>query len=106
MSGFDGTNGVCSSTQGLRGLGAAALVSFAALLAFPAVAPANVPFKTINASGPMEAITIGNDLSCQVKLTQDSVNSFYPPNTSPGDCGVFAKASGSLLRSPDWDLHD
>lgn len=106
MSGPERINGVGASGRGLRGWGVAALASLAALLASPAVSPANVPFKTITSSGPIEAITIGNDLSCQVKLTQDSVNSFYPPSTSPGDCGVFAKKSGSALRSPDWDSHD
>lgn len=106
MSGPESINGVGASGRGLRGWGVAALASLAALLAFPAVSPANVPFKTITSSGPIEAITIGNDLSCQVKLTQDSVNSFYPPSTSPGDCGVFAKKSGSALRSPAWDSHD
>lgn len=85
----------------------AVILSFvaAALLALPAGAAANVPFKRISSPGPIQSIWIGNDLSCQAKLTQDPVNSFFPPSRAPGDCGLFVAKEG-VVYSPDWALHD
>ncbi|HYU61418.1 MAG TPA: hypothetical protein VEK39_11710 [Solirubrobacterales bacterium] len=86
-------------------LGAA--LAAAAALALPAGAGANVPFQDINSPGPISNIFVGNELSCQVKLTQDDVFSYYPPSTRPGDCGTFLQVEGdSTVFGPDFGNHD
>ncbi len=81
------------------------LVIAMAALTLPTGAAANVLSQTISSPGPFESITLGNDLSCQVKLSQDTDFSFYPPDTSPGDCGTFLKVNGTVY-SPDFANHD
>ena len=96
-----------------RGRGARRCVVLAALaatamLALPTVASANVPFQRITSPGPISDIYLGNELSCQVKLTQDEVFSYYPPAVAPGDCGTFLQINGvsANVYSPDFDAHD
>jgi hypothetical protein len=86
-------------------ISAGLLISMLMLVIGPAAARANVPFQIINSSGPIDQITIGNDLSCQAHFKGDAVFSFYPSATSPGDCGTFLAASGSVY-SPDFGSHD
>jgi hypothetical protein len=92
------------------GWGAAtSLVAVLAALALPVGAGANVPFQDINSPGPLSNIYVGNDLSCQVKLTQDEVFSYYPPATRPGDCGTFLQIDGTPgnpVFAPDFEAHD
>lgn len=83
----------------------APLVLALAFAAIPASAGAAVPFKQINGSGAVGAITLGNELSCQVKLNAEQFNSFYPANSAPGDCGTLVETGGTLY-SPDWQNHD
>jgi hypothetical protein len=102
--------GMGSSRRGRgarRGVVVAALAA-AAVLALPAVASANVPFQRITSPGPISDIYLGNELSCQVKLTQDEVYSYYPPAVAPGDCGTFLQINGvsSDVYSPDFGAHD
>jgi hypothetical protein len=93
-----------TSIRARRRLAMAPGILAMALLAAPAHTQANVPFKRISSPGPIESIWVGNDLSCQAKLTQDNVNSFFPPSVAPGDCGIFI-ARGGVIYSPNWALH-
>jgi hypothetical protein len=68
-------------------------------------ATAAVPFVDIGTpGGPLINVSIGNDLSCQVKHTGDSQLEFYPPAATPGDCGTFL-AVGGTLYTPDFSNH-
>jgi hypothetical protein len=100
-------------TEGHSGRGRrwrAALVAplaVAAMAVATAPASANVPFQHISSPGPVSDIYLGNDLSCQVKLTQDLVFSYYPPAVAPGDCGTFAQVGANpAVYAPDFDAHD
>lgn len=67
---------------------------------------AAVPFVDIGTpSGPLTQVAVGNDLSCQAKHTGDSANEFYPSSSTPGDCGTFLVAGGTLF-APDFANHD
>jgi len=86
-------------------LGAAAAAT--AALALPAGAGANVPFQDINSPGPISNVYVGNELSCQAKLTQDDVFSYYPSSSRPGDCGTFLQVEGDpTVFGPDFQNHD
>jgi hypothetical protein len=89
------------------GVALAAPLAIAAFV-LPASASANVPFQQIQAPGPISDIWLGNELSCQVKLTQDQVYSYFPPNTAPGDCGTFLQVGppGSPVFAPNFSAHD
>jgi hypothetical protein len=90
-----------------RALALTAGIAAVAALALPAGAGANVPFQQITSPGPISDIWIGNELSCQAKLTQDDVYSYYPPSTAPGDCGTFAQIEGSPnVFGPNFGAHD
>jgi hypothetical protein len=57
--------------------------------------------------GPISDIYLGNELSCQVKLTQDSVFSYYPPSVAPGDCGTFLQREPNpTVFAPNFGAHD
>jgi hypothetical protein len=88
-----------------RGIGVAswvALLAFAlALLVVPPVATAD---QSVVSTGPIENLTVGDDLSCQVAYIQGGTFEFYPPATSPGDCGTFVSVNGTLY-APDFALH-
>jgi hypothetical protein len=88
----------------------AALVAPLALAAMafaPATASANVPFQHITSPGPISDIYVGNELSCQAKLTQDLVFSYFPPSVAPGDCGTFLQVDpGATVFAPDFAAHD
>ena len=62
------------------------------------------PFADIASVGPLTHVYLGNELSCQVDHTGDSVHEFYPPNTIPGDSGTFI-AMGGTLYAPDFIAH-
>lgn len=84
-----------------------AAVAATAALALPAGAGANVPFTQITSPGPISDIYLGNELSCQVKLTQDQLFSYFPPSTAPGDCGTFLKIVGQPnVYAPNFGAHD
>jgi len=88
-----------------RSLWTLALV--AALMAASAVAAlAAPPSQDIGvASGPLDKIAIGNDLSCQLQHVGDTTFEFYPPSATPGDCGSFVSVDGALF-APDFANHD
>ena len=91
-------------TRGQRCAAVAAAVSAAlALGAGPAAAA--VPFKEIGSAGPLTSVAIGNELSCQVAHTGDSVLELFPSSVKPGDCGTFV-AVGDTLFAPDFANHD
>jgi hypothetical protein len=52
--------------------------------------------QTIVASGPIQSIDLGDDLGCQVGYVNDTDFEFFPPSTSPGDCGTFLAVDGTL----------
>lgn len=61
-------------------------------------------YRSIGATGPIESIAVGDELSCQVAYVNDTALEFYPPSTTPGDCGTFL-AVGGTLYAPDFDSH-
>ena len=76
-----------------------------ALWASAGSALAAVPFVDIGTpSGPLTQVAVGNDLSCQAKHTGDTSNEFFPSSTTPGDCGTFLVAAGTLF-APDFANH-
>ena len=83
----------------------AALVCCAlvALLAAP-VAQGATPFVDVASTGPLTHIYLGNELSCQVAHEGDTSLEFYPPETTPGDCGTFL-ATGGQLYAPEFTAH-
>ena len=86
---------------------AVAGVAATAAMAMPAGAGANVPFQQISSPGPISDIWVGNELSCQVKLTQDQVYSYFPPSTAPGDCGTFLQVTPNpAVYAPAFGDHD
>ena len=79
----------------------AALVASAVMLVVvPATAGA---YQIITTSGPIKELHVGDDLSCQVSYG-DSSYEFFPPDTSPGDCGVFLADSDNLF-APSFHDH-
>ena len=80
------------------------VVALVALL-LPATASANVPFKEITSTGPIETIWLGDELSCQVLLEGDEDFAFFPSSTAPGDCGTFLTL-GTDEFGPNFDEHD
>jgi hypothetical protein len=60
--------------------------------------------RDIGSVGPLEHIYLGNELSCQVDLTDDTVFSFFPSGTRPGDCGTMLAAAGTVY-TPDFAGH-
>jgi hypothetical protein len=81
--------------------------AFVASLAVASTASANVPFQEIRSPGPISNLWVGDDLSCQAKLTQDEVYSYFPPATAPGDCGTFLQvAPNPAVFAPDFEAHD
>jgi hypothetical protein len=82
-----------------------AVASAAATLVLCAfAAPPALAEQTITSAGPITELTVGSDLSCQVSYGDPSFE-FYPPNTSPGDCGTFLAAGGTLY-APDFAAHN
>lgn len=82
----------------------------------PAAAPANpakpVPpssgrsalsttYRSLISTGPLTRISIGNELSCQIRFLGDSDLELYPPDTTPGDCGTLL-AVGRKLYTPNF----
>jgi hypothetical protein len=61
-------------------------------------------YQSISATGPIESIALGDELSCQVSYVNDTALEFYPPSTTPGDCGTFL-AVGGTLYAPDFGEH-
>jgi hypothetical protein len=82
----------------------ACLVAVLGLLIGAASATAAVPNVDIGAS-PLQNVSVGNDLSCQVKHTGDSALEFFPSSATPGDCGTFIAAGGKVF-GPDFSQHD
>lgn len=83
----------------------ACIAAAALLLGAAGNASAAVPFVDLGASsGPLTSVAIGNELSCQVKHTGDTSLEFYPPSTTPGDCGTFLAVNGNLF-TPDFSNH-
>jgi hypothetical protein len=70
-----------------------------------APATAAVPFTEITSSGPLPAIALGNELSCQVSHTGDAQFELFPSGTKPGDCGTLV-AIGPTLFAPAFSQHD
>lgn len=75
-------------------------------LALPASAGAAVPFQDEGvAAGALNHVIVGNELSCQVQHVGDTTFEFFPPGATPGDCGTFLSAAGTLF-TPDFANHD
>jgi hypothetical protein len=88
-------------TRGISVASWAALALALAFLVLPSVAAAN---ESVASTGPIENLTVGDDLSCQVSYIQGGTFEFYPPDTSPGDCGTFVSVDGTLY-APNFALH-
>jgi uncharacterized repeat protein (TIGR01451 family) len=67
-------------------------------------AVAATPHQDIASTGPLTHVYIGNDLSCQVAHTADTVLEFFPSSVIPGDCGTFLAVGGNLY-APDFANH-
>jgi hypothetical protein len=80
------------------------VVAALALLIGAGSASAAVPNVDIGAN-PLPNVSVGNDLSCQVKHTGDTALEFYPSGSTPGDCGTFIAGGGSVY-GPNFDAHD
>jgi hypothetical protein len=82
------------------------LVPVAASAVLAGSAAAATPSADIAGAGKLEHITIGNELSCQVKYQGESAFQFYPSSVSPGDCGTFLSLGlGNELFTPDFANH-
>ena len=53
-------------------------------------------FQTISSAGPLNAISIGEDLAAQIAHVGDASGEIYPPGTTPGDYGTFLLINGTL----------
>jgi hypothetical protein len=85
---------------------ALALSAALVVLALPASAGAAVPFQDEGvAAGALNHVVVGNDLSCQAQHVGDTTFEFYPSGATPGDCGTFVFAGGTLF-TPDFSNHD
>ena len=80
------------------------MLALAGALCLAALAAGPVGAVTISSPGPVTAIALGADLSCQVSWINDVDYEFYPPRTTPGDCGTFL-AVGDTLYAPDFRAH-
>jgi hypothetical protein len=67
-------------------------------------AVAAVPSVDIGAN-PLSNVSIGSDLSCQVKHTGDNALEFFPSSATPGDCGTFVAVDGTVF-GPNFSAHD
>jgi uncharacterized repeat protein (TIGR01451 family) len=67
-------------------------------------ASAATPFKDIASTGPLEHVYLGDELSCQIDHTADTLLQFFPPQVIPGDCGTFVALGGNLY-APDFNSH-
>src|ERR1700754_3292080 len=79
----------------------AAMMSAIVAATAPAIALAATPYQDIASAGPLGHVYLGNDLSCQVAHTGDTLLEFYDPTEIPGDCGTFVVV-GSTLYAPDF----
>lgn len=68
-------------------------------------ARAAVPFKEIVSPGPLTAVTLGDELSCQVAHTGDARLELFPSTVKPGDCGTLLFTAGTLF-APNFAAHD
>jgi hypothetical protein len=50
--------------------------------------------QVISSAGPLTNIYLAEDLACQVDHVGDTSHEFFPPSTTPGDCGTFIWAGG------------
>ena len=74
-------------------------------LALATHAGAAIPYKTISSAGPLPAISVGDEGSCQVTHVGDARAELFPPAATPGDCGTFVFAGG-VLHGPNFPSHD
>lgn len=82
-----------------------ALAACAGLLTAAPAALAAVPYQDISSAGPLTHVYVGNELSCQVAHTGDSVLELFPSSTIPADCGTFLFVAGTLY-GPSFSAHD
>jgi len=68
-------------------------------------ADAAVPFKEIVSGDPLTAISLGDELSCQVSHAGDARLELFPSAAKPGDCGTLLFAAGTLF-APNFGAHD
>src|SRR4051812_16508439 len=61
-------------------------------------------YREIESNGPIQSIAVGAGLSCQVAYVTDVDFEFYPPDTTPGDCGTAIAVNG-VLYAPDFESH-
>jgi uncharacterized repeat protein (TIGR01451 family) len=61
-------------------------------------------YQTISSAGPLNAISIGEDLAAQIAHVGDASGEIYPPGTTPGDYGTFLLINGTLYSS-DFQNH-
>ncbi len=76
-----------------------------ALLASAGTAAAAVPLKEITSGGPLTAIALGDELSCQVSYGGDERFELFPSAAKPGDCGTFLVV-GADLFAPNLTAHE
>jgi hypothetical protein len=87
-----------------RGGIAAAIVCVLALAAPLAGSADAATYREIESTGPIQSIALGDELSCQVAYVNDIDFEFYPPDTTPGDCGTAIAVNG-VLYAPDFESH-
>jgi len=71
------------------------------ILAGAGSALAAPPTTTINSTGPLSRIFLGNELGMQVERSGDTDWEVFEPQTAPGDFGTFAVIGGTLY-APDF----
>jgi hypothetical protein len=71
----------------------------------PSVLPVTpTPYQSIVSTGPLTAISIGDELGCQVRFLGDRRYELYHPAMTPGDCGTFLAVGGALF-APNFKGH-
>ena len=72
----------------------------------PASAPTvtSTAYQSIISTGPLTRISIGDELSCQVRFLGDTDFELFNPSGTPGSCGTFLAVSGALY-TPNFKDH-
>jgi hypothetical protein len=73
---------------------AAAVVAIVTVLWLVAAGAAYAQQEVINSPGPMTQITLGDDLTCQVQMANDTASVFFP-GFAPGACGTFMQVNAN-----------
>lgn len=60
------------------------------------------PYHSIISTGPLTRISIGSDLTCQVRFLGDRLLELYPPDRPLGSCGTLMAVDGKTLYAPNF----